>query len=79
MRAFLPYASKICLLLSCPPWSGGLPAQPTIHSLTFYVSCFFDFSLPLGVDIYLLLGFTLLSARFLIALISCHITLSFLP
>ena len=31
---------KICLLLSCPPWYGGLPAQPAIHSLTFYVSCF---------------------------------------
>ena len=31
---------KICLLLSHPPWSGGLPAQPTVRSLTFYVSCF---------------------------------------
>ena len=39
----------------------------------------FDFSLLLGVDIYLLLDFTLPSAHFLIALISCHITLSFLP
>ena len=39
----------------------------------------FDFLLPLGADIYLLLGFTLLSAHFLIALISCHIILSFLP
>ena len=39
----------------------------------------FDSPLPLGADIYLLLGFTLLSAHFLIALISYHITLSFLP
>ena len=39
----------------------------------------FDFLLPLGADIYLLLGFTLLSAHFLIAPISCHITLLFLP
>ena len=39
----------------------------------------FYFPLPLGADIYLLLGFTLPSAHFLIALISCPITLSFLP
>ena len=38
----------------------------------------FDFPLLLGADIYLLLSFTLLSAHFLIALISYHITLSFL-
>ena len=31
---------KICLLLSRPPWSGGLPAQPAVRSLTFYVSSF---------------------------------------
>ena len=31
---------KICLLLSRPPWSGDLPAQLVVHSLTFYVSCF---------------------------------------
>ena len=31
---------KICLLLSRLLWSGGLPAQPTVRSLTFYVSCF---------------------------------------
>ena len=39
----------------------------------------FDFPLLLGADIYLLLGFTLPLAHFLIALISYHITLSFLP
>ena len=39
-RAFLPYVSKICLLLSRSLWFGGLPAQPAVHSLTFYVSYF---------------------------------------
>ena len=31
---------KICLLLSRPPWSGDLPTQPVVRSLTFYMSCF---------------------------------------
>ena len=38
----------------------------------------FYFPLPLGARPLLLLSFTLLSAHFLIALISCHVTLSFL-
>ena len=51
------------------------------YRLFFDLLCelLFDFPLPLRADIYLLLGLTLLSAHFLIALISCHITLSFLP
>ena len=43
-----------------------------------FMWAFFDFPLPLGADIYLLLGFTLFLAHFLIAPISYHITLSFL-
>ena len=31
---------KIYLLLSRPSWFGGLPAQPPVRSLTFYVSWF---------------------------------------
>ena len=31
---------KIWLLLSRPSWSEGLPAQPAVRPLTFYVSCF---------------------------------------
>ena len=68
--------SACCSLVRC-----GLKA--CLHSLPFVLWPFmwaaFWFSAPLRVDIYLLLGFTLLSAHFLIALISCHITLSFLP
>ena len=37
---FFHLCPKICLLLSHPPWFGGLLAQPAVHSLTFYVSCF---------------------------------------
>ena len=75
-RAFLPYVSKICLPLSRPPWSGGLLAQSAVRFLTFYVSCFLISHQ--GAGPLLLLGFTFLSAHFLIALISCHVTLSFL-
>ena len=46
--------------------------------LTFYVSCFLISRFPLGAGPFLLLGFTFLSVHFLIALISCHIILSFL-
>ena len=40
VRVFLPYVSKICLLLTRPPWSRGLPIQSAVHFLIFYVSCF---------------------------------------
>ena len=54
-----------------------------LHSLPFvfwpfmWVD-FFDFPLPLGVRPLLLMDFTLLLARFLIALISCRVTLLFM-
>ena len=50
--------------------------EACLHSLpsVFDLLCelLFDFPLLLRADIYLLLSFTLLSAHFLIALISCH-------
>ena len=77
-RAFLPYISKICLPLTHPPWSEGFPAQFAIYFLTFLCELLFDFPLPLGARPLLLLGFTFLLTHFLIVLISCHVTLSFL-
>ena len=52
----------------------------TIYRPFFDLLChlLFDFPLPLGAGPLLLLGFTFLLAHFLIALISCHVTLSFL-
>ena len=49
----------------------------TIHRPFFDLlsELLFDFSLPLGAGPLLLLSFTFLSAHFLIALISCHVTL----
>ena len=65
----------------CPFVCNGLEA--CLHSLPsvfFDLLCelLFDFPLPLGARLYLILGLTFLSAHFLIALISCHITLLFL-
>ena len=77
-RAFLPYVSKVCLLLTRSPWSGGLPAQSTVRFFDLLCELLFDFPLLLGVGPLLLLGFIFLSAHFLIALISCHVILSFL-
>ena len=59
----------------------GLEAY--LHSLPsvfFDLLCglLFDFPLPLGAGLYLILGLTFLSAHFLSALISCPITLSYL-
>ena len=53
----------------------------TVRHPFFDLLCelFFYFPLPLGAGLYLLLGFTFLLTHFLIALISYHITLSFLP
>ena len=70
---------KIYLLLSRLLWYEDLLAQPTIRLFDLLCELLFDFPFLLGADIYLLLGFTLLSAHFLIPSISCHITLSFLP
>ena len=52
----------------------------SLPSVFFYLLCelLFDFPLPLGAGLYLILGLTFLSAHFLIGLISYHITLSFL-
>ena len=57
--------------------------EACLHSLSsifFDLLCelLFDFLLPLGAEFYLILGLTFLSAHFLLALITYHITLSFL-
>ena len=58
----------------------GLEAY--LHSLPpFFVplcGLFYNSLLPLGAGLYLILGFTFLPAYFLIAIMSCHITRSFL-
>ena len=79
MRAFLLCMSKnlSTALLSAVVWRLACTACHSFFDLLREL--LFDFSFPLGADIYLLLGFILPSAHFLIALISCHITLSFLP
>ena len=77
--ALLPCMSKnlLAALSSVVVWRLAC----TACYLFFDLLCelLFDFPHPLGADIYLLLGFTLPSAHFLITLISSHITLSFLP
>ena len=79
MRAFLPCMSKN--LPTALSFAVVWRLACIVCRSFFNLSCelLFDFPLPLGANIYLLLGFTLPSAHFLIALISCHITLSFLP
>ena len=47
-RAFLPYVSKVCLLLTRSLWSGGLPAQSTVRFFDVLCELLFDFPLPLG-------------------------------
>ena len=79
MRTFLPCMSKNLLAALSPAMVWTLAYTACRWSFDLLCELFFDFLLPLGADIYLLLGFTLLSAHFLIALISCHITLLFLP
>ena len=78
-RAFLPCMSKNLpvALSSAMVWRLAYIACRSFFDRLYEL--LFDFPLPLGANIYLLLGFTFLSAHFLIALISCHITLSFLP
>ena len=68
---------SVCCSFACR----GLEAcLHNLSSVLFNLLCelLFDFPLPLGVGLYLILGLTFLSAHFLIALISYHITLSFL-
>ena len=56
--------------------------EACLHSLPpfFVLLCglFYNSLLPLGAELYLILGFTFILAYFLIAIMSCHITLSFL-
>ena len=81
------WASRVSLIHVCPKsacWSFACHRlEACLHSLLsvpFDLLCelLFDFPLPLGADIYLLLGFILLSAHFLITLISYYIALSLL-
>ena len=72
----------MCLKSACCSFfCRGLEAcLQSLPSVFFDLLCelLFDFPLPLGAGLYLILGLTFLSAHFLIALISYHITLSFL-
>ena len=79
MRAFLPCMSKNlpATLLFAMVWR--LACITCCLFFNLLCELLFDFPLPLGTDIYLLLDFILPSALFLIALISYHITLSFMP
>ena len=79
MRAFLPCMSKnlLAALSLAMVWRLACTAYRSFFDLL--CELLFDFPLPLRADIYLLLGFILPLAHFLIALISYHITLSFLP
>ena len=77
-RAFLPCMSKnlLAALSSSMVWRLACTSCSSFFDLL--CELLFDFPLVLGADIYLLLGFILHSAHFLITLISYHITLSFL-
>ena len=69
--------SKICLMLMLSSWSGGLPAQSAVHSWPFMWAAFW-FPTPLRGWALLDVGLCLFSVYSLTAIISCHITLSFL-
>ena len=64
-----------CWSFACRRLEACLHSLP---SVPFDLLCelLFDFPLPRGARLYLILGFTFLSTHFLITLISCHITLS---
>ena len=68
---------SVCWSFVCRGLEACLHSLPSVF---FDLLCelLFDFPLPWGVGLYLILGFTFLSAHFLITLISCHITLSLL-
>ena len=80
------WASRVLFLQVCPKSACHLCVchglEACLHGLPpfFVLLCglLYNSLLTLGVELPLILGFTFLPAHFLIVIMSCHITLSFL-